>query len=181
MKKHWVSAFLGLGLMLSAEAGFLDKEIAFSEAELQSAMLKNGPVEKNYGGVLTVTLDETPHIALGTPSGLATITARPMVVLLGQKPVPIEVQATAGIRYDESSKAFHLENPVVQSLESRALPKEVQPAARKALTQLLVSYFQTNPVYVLKDNGSAKERAARWLLKSVRIETGRVVATLSPF
>jgi len=35
-------------------------------------------------------------------------------------------------------------------------------------------------VYVLREDGSAEEIAARWLLRSIRIEPGKVVAILSP-
>ena len=55
------------------------------------------------------------------------------------------------------------------------------------LRKLLVSkpagvqgYFRSQPVYVLRENGSTQEATARWLLKSVRIESGRIVAVLSP-
>jgi hypothetical protein len=33
----------------------------------------------------------------------------------------------------------------------------------------------------LRDDGTAQEATARWLLKSVRIEPGKVVAVLSAF
>lgn len=165
----------------ASSAGILEKEITFSQAEVQAAIAKNGPMEKNYGGVVTVSLKETPLITLGTPAGQAALFARTEVTLIGQKPVPVEVEATAGVRYDESSKSFFLENPVVQSIEARSLPKEIQSAARRALTTLMANYFQSKPLYVLREDGSAKEKTARWLLRSVRIETGRVVATLAPF
>ena len=35
-------------------------------------------------------------------------------------------------------------------------------------------------VYVLREDGSLQERTARWLLRSIRIEPGRVAAVLSP-
>ena len=53
-------------------------------------------------------------------------------------------------------------------------------AVRLAAGQLLASYLKARPVYVLRDNGPPQEAMARWLLKSVRIEPGRVVAVLSP-
>jgi hypothetical protein len=45
----------------------------------------------------------------------------------------------------------------------------------------MAAYFREKPVYVLREDGSAEEKAARWLLRRIRIETGKVVATLSPF
>jgi len=180
--KQFFALLLTCLLTLQASsAGFLEKEITFSQAEVQAAIAKNGPMEKTYGGVVTVSLQETPQITLGTPAGQATLFARTDVTLLGQKAVPVDVEATAGVRYDETSKSFFLENPVVQSIEAPSLPKEIKPAARRALTTLMANYFQSKPLYVLREDGSAKEKTARWLLRTVRIETGRVVATVAPF
>ena len=53
--------------------------------------------------------------------------------------------------------------------------------ARQAVAALLTSYFGQRPLYVLRDDASLQEKTARWLLKSIRIEPGRVIAILSPF
>ncbi len=118
---------------------------------------------------------------LGIPEGRAGITARMDIAFLGNPPIPVQVQGHAGIRYDDQAKAFFLENPVAEAVESVALRREFEPQVRRAVSQLIAAYFRDRPVYVLRENGSAQESTARWLLRSVRIETGRVVATLSPF
>lgn len=162
-------------------AGLGDKEIAFSEAEVQAALARHSPPEKRYAGLLTVALREVPTIRLGVPEGRAGISARMEITLVGNPPIAVDVKGHAGIRYDDQSKAFFLESPVAESVESAALPRELEPGVRRAVSQLLTAYFRSRPVYVLREDGSAQEIAARWLLRSVRIETGRVVATLSPF
>ena len=103
------------------------------------------------------------------------------IALLGNPPIPVQVKGHAGIRYDDQAKAFFLENPIAESVESVALPREFEPQVRRAVSQLIATYFRDRPAYVLREDGSAQESAARWLLRAVRIETGRVVATLSPF
>jgi len=103
------------------------------------------------------------------------------ISLLGNPPIPVDVVGSAGIRYDDSAKAFFLEKPVADSVQSPALRKDAEPNARRAITALLVNYFRTKPVYVLREDGNAQELAARWLLRSIRIEAGRVIAVLSPF
>ena len=45
---------------------------------------------------------------------------------------------------------------------------------------MMASYFRNRPVYVLREDGSLQEQAARWLLRSIRIEPGQVIAVLSP-
>jgi hypothetical protein len=158
---------------------FLEREIVFSQAEIQTALAKNGPIQKNYGGVLMVSLKQAPNIELDGNDGRARITTSFDLGFMGSPPVPVNVTGRAGIRYDDKSKAFFLENAITDSVESLALPKEMESTARQAVTQFMANYFRTKPIYVLRSDGSPQEIAARWLLKSVRIEPGKVVATLS--
>ena len=164
-----------------ASSALFDKEIIFTEAEIQAAIDKNGRLEKRAGTMLAVTLREAPRIRLGSPEGRAGIAARMEIALLGNPPIPVDVTGNAGVRYDDQAKAFFLESPVADSVESVALPHEFQPQVRRAVTQVMAAYFRDKPVYVLREDGSAEERAARWLLRRIRIEPGKVVATLSPF
>ena len=177
---------VALALLLAAApfavvADLLEHEVSFSEAEVQAALDRNAGVSKNYGGLLTVALQHAPKIALGVPEGRIALAGRMEVTLAGQSPIPVDVQGVAGIRYDEKSKAFYLENPEATSVSSPALQAGSEPFVRQAVSQMITTYFRNRPVYVLRQDGSAEEAAARWLLRSVRIETGRVVAVLAPF
>jgi hypothetical protein len=166
---------------ISWGAGFLEREIYISEADIQTQVEKSGTMQKSYGnGLIVVSLIEPPKIFLGTPEGRATLSARINVSLLGSPPVPVAFEGTSGIRYDDNAKAFFLENPVAHSVQSQAISRESEPMARQAVTQLMTNYFRSKPVYVLREDGTAQEKAARWLLRSIRIEPGRVVAILSP-
>lgn len=170
-----------LALATNASAGFLDQEVTFTEAEIQAELARQTKSEMRYAGLFAVSLREPPSIRLGVPEGRAGITARMEISLLGNPPIPLEVKGHAGIRYDDQAKAFFLESPSAESVESSALPREYEPGVRRAVNQLLTAYFRNKPVYVLRADGSTKEITARWLLRAVRIETGKVVATLSPF
>lgn len=179
-------ALFGCALLawpLAGAAGFLEKEVVFSEAEIQASLAKAKPQQISYGGLITVALNEPPRISLDSPDGRAGIATSLDVDVQGNPPPPtirIDVAGRSGIRYDDRSKAFFLEKPVIDSVTSPTLGKEVSPAVRIAAAQLLASYFRTKPVYVLREDGPPQEAMARWLLKSVRIEPGRVVAVLSP-
>ena len=170
----------GLSLVGSVSAALFDREVVFSETEIQNSLLKNGPQSQNYGGWMTVSLREAPRVTLGNPEGRVGIAARFYIALLGGNPIPVDVTGTAGVRYDDQHKAFYLENPVADSIESQAIPPEAAPKAKQAINSLIANYFRKKPVYVLREDGSAEEIAARWLLRSIRIEPGKVVATLSP-
>ena len=176
---------LGLLALLASNAlwsaGLLEKEVYFSEADIQTQLEKSGTMQKSYGnGLIVVALIEPPKIHLGDPEGKAAVAARLKVSLLGNPPVPVDVLATSGLRYDDNAKAFFLENPVANSVQSTGIPREAEPMARQAITQMMTAYFRSKPVYVLREDGSLQEKAARWLLRSIRIEPGRVAAVLSP-
>lgn len=180
MKIRIAALVLALASLVPAcGAALLEREIAFSEAEIQNALVKSGPQSRNYGW-MTVSLNEAPRITLGNPEGQVGIVARIHVAVLGGQPLPVDVTGVAGVRYDDNAKAFFLENPVIRTVESQAIPKEAQPSARQAANTLIAGYFRNKPVYALRENGSTQEIAARWLLRSIRIEPGRIVATLSP-
>jgi hypothetical protein len=178
------SILAALALLASTtvwSAGLLEKEIYFSETDIQAQVDKSGSMQKSYGnGMIVVALTEAPKIHLGEPEGKATVAARLKVSLLGNPPVPVDVLGTSGIRYDDNAKAFYLENPVANSVQSAGIPREAEPMARQAITQMMTAYFRSKPVYVLREDGSLQEKAARWLLRSIRIEPGRVAAVLSP-
>lgn len=176
---------LGLLALLASNAlwsaGLLEKEVYFSEADIQTQVEKSGTMQKSYGnGLIVVALIEPPKIHLGDPEGKAAVAARLKVSLLGNPPVPVDVLATSGLRYDDNAKAFFLENPVANSVQSVGIPREAEPMARQAITQMMTAYFRSKPVYVLREDGSLQEKTARWLLRSIRIEPGRVAAVLSP-
>lgn len=160
-------------------AGLFEREVVFSETDIQSALAKAKPLQLSYGGLLSVAMKEAPRILLDGTDGRARIITELDVELQGQKPIRVEASGRAGVRYDDKSKAFYLENPVVDSVTTPALRQEANPAVREAASQLIAAYFRTKPVYVLREDGSPQEIAARWLLKSVRIEPRRVVAVLS--
>ena len=172
---------LALCLAPPALAGLGEREVVFSEAEVQAALARKGRLEKNYGGILLVALREAPTIRLGQTPERIGLVGRVYVTLVGNPPLPVDVTGSAGLRYDDASKAFYLENPLAESVETAALPREAQVMARQVVSQFIAGYFRNRPIYQLREDGSLEEQTARWLLKSVRVETGQIVATLSPF
>ena len=175
------AALLGLSFFPQAQAALGEREISFSEEEVQAALARKGKQEKNYGGILLVSLRDAPTIRLGLPPGRIGLAGRVYVTLIGNPPVPVDVTGSAGLRYDDAGKAFYLDNPLAESVETAALPREAQGMARQVVSQFIAAYFRNRPVYQLREDGSLEEQTARWLLKSVRVEPGRLIATLSPF
>lgn len=164
-----------------ALAGLLDQEVSFTEAEVQAAVDKNGKLQRSYGGFASVSLQQPPKISLGTPDGRISLSGSVLVTVVGQPPIPVDVQGFAGIRYDDQSKGFFLENPVATSVASPYLDRSSEAFVRRGVSLLMNSYFRSKPIHVLRDDASPQEATARWLLRAIRIEPGKVVATLSPF
>ena len=170
---------LALAAALPARAGWFEQEVSLTQAEVQAALTRAGPQQKNYGW-LTVALNEPPGIRLGEPAGQIGFFARLEVTLLGQRPIPVDVTGASGLRYDEQAKAFYLDRPLVQRVEAPGLPREAEPGLRQAVNALIAGYFRNKPIHTLREDASLQEKAARWLLRSVRIEPGRIIATLAP-
>lgn len=175
------AALLAPSLILPAHAGLGEREISFSEEEVQTALARKGKQEKNYGGILLVSLRDAPTIRLGLSPGRIGLAGRVFVTLVGNPALPVDVTGSAGLRYDDASKAFYLDNPLAESVETAALPREAQGMARQVVSQFIAAYFRNRPVYQLREDGTLEEQTARWLLKSVLVEPGRLIATLSPF
>lgn len=174
--------FALLSALLSSTAfAFLDREVVFTEADIQAALDRAKPQQLAYGKLLAVRIDTPPQISLAGDDGRAGLSAGLDVDIQGQPPLRVDIAGRTGIRYDDRAKAFFLDKPVIDSVASPTLSKEATPLLRQAVSQLMQGYFRTQPVYVLRAEGSPQEATARWLLKSVRIEPGRVIAVLAPF
>lgn len=183
IRRHLLSRCLALALYASSAAhaaGLLEKEVQFSESEVQAEIDKRGPQEKRFGNLLTANMPQPPTVRLGKPDGRATIAARVMLSIGEAPAVPVDLTGTAGLRYDDVQKAFYIDKPEAESVESNQLAPQYQTVIRQALSQMMQSYFRNQPVYRLRADASPQEATARWLLRSVRIEPGKVIAVLAP-
>lgn len=183
IRRHLLSHCLALALGASSAAhaaGLLEKEVQFSESEVQAEINKRGPQEKRFGNLLTANMSQPPTVRLGKPEGRATIVARIMLSIGGAAAVPVDLTGTAGLRYDDVQKAFYIDKPEAESVESDQLPPQYEHLVRQALGQMMLSYFRNQPVYRLRADASPREATARQLLRSVRIEPGKVIAVLGP-
>lgn len=180
--RHWCVLMLALlpALMPAPVLAFLEKEVVFTEADIQTALDRARPQQIAYGHLLAVRIDSPPRVSLDSDDGRAGLAAGLDVDIQGQPPLRVDIAGRSGVRYDDQMKAFFLDKPVIESVGSPTLAKEASLLLRQAASQLMQGYFRTQPIYVLRSDGSPQEATARWLLKSVRIERGRIVAVLSP-
>jgi len=151
-------------------------EVVFTKSDIQDAIDKAPKSAVIVDGVLVVSLDANPIIALGETPNRIGVSARMSLQVAGAQPIPASFSGSAGLVYNESRKAFFMEAPVVDSIEAAILPKAWEAAARIAISNQLDKTFSVTPVYVLRENGNLKERTARQLLKSIEIRKDAVVA-----
>lgn len=172
----------GLAALLAACAGGGPAEFSlnFSESEVQAALDKAEKSRELLDGLLRVSVEGSPQVRLGEPTERIGLQARLSIRVSGVGAMPANVKASSGLRYDVTAKAFFLDAPRLESIDAPLLPRALEGTARKLITRQLDASFAQTPVYTLKADGSLKEQAARGLLKSVRIEPGRVVAVFSP-
>ena len=159
--------------------GAPEVQVAFTAREVQAAIDKAPRSKSLADGLLVLILEGSPKVRLGEGTNRIGITAQLGIQVAGAKPVPATVSASAQLVYVEARKAFFLEAPLVEAIEATFLPKALEPVARKAASVQLAGALKDTPVYTLQDDGSLKERAARRLLKSVRIGKDEVVAVFA--
>ena len=172
----------GLAALLAACAGGgpAQLSLSFSEAEVQAALDRAEKSRELLDGLLRVSVEGSPQVRLGEPPERIGLQARLSIRVSGVGAMPANVKASSGLRYYAMAKAFFLDAPRLESIDAPLLPRALEGTARKLITRQLDASFAQTPVYTLKADGSLKEQAARGLLKSVRIERGRVLAVFSP-
>ena len=158
-------------------AGLLDKEIAFSEAQIQTALAKAGPQQKNYGGLMTVSLLDPPQITLGVPEGKVGIIARVHVAVLGQPAIPVDVTATPA-SLQRHRQAFFLENPVAHSV-GRAPAPRIRAGRSQRDQYGDRQLFPEQTRLVLREDAARGSRSPLAAALDPH-RTGKVVAVLSP-
>lgn len=153
-------------------------EIRLSEDDLLSAVSRKLPFERTYLHIFDVTL-ERPRISLVDGSerigiGLdASIEAK----LGGKPPVKGSADASGAVRYEADQGAFYIVDPEIEALAIDGLPPAYVERVDSALTKAFKVFFETRPIYTLKETDT-KQAAARIVLKNVAVDKGELVLTL---
>lgn len=181
IRKSARAACLALALAFAAPA-CLAWEVSISQESIERALAEKSSSEKALaGGLFKARLSEPPSIDLGRAyPGRALVRAKP-VFSIGHKEFPASCAAVFTLRYDQASRAFLAEPSEILEISAPGLPPEWQGAAKSLAMEALRAKLSKTPVYALDQSQSAQAAAARYLLKSVKIAPGAVVADLSPF
>ena len=153
-------------------------EIRLSEDELLNAVSRKLPFERTYLHVFDITLDR-PRISLvdGSPRIKVGLDASVEAKLGGKPPLAGSADASGAIRYNADQGAFFIVDPEIETLAIDGLPSAYADRADMALTKALKLFFETRPIYTLRESDT-KQAAARMVLKNIAVDKGELVLTL---
>jgi hypothetical protein len=170
---------LALGLMLTSQlSSAFSYTLEITEDELQSKVTAMMPMEKNKF-FMTVVLSN-PDVDLAVGNNEIGIFSHVDVVAPGGIKGTGRTKMTGTLSYDSEKKEFFFKNPKIVSLEADNMPPAFITKA-KEIAQIAVSNFlSTRPVYKLSDE-NLKDKLAKAVLKSVKVENNLLFVELSAF
>ena len=163
--------FAGCALAIGTE-----REVIFTAKDIQAAVEKSPKSAKLLDGNVVVALQGLPTFKLGEPPHRVGVSANFTVQAIGARPVPVSFMGSANVVYSVSKKAFFIDAPLVDSIESSLIPKSMEVVVSQAITRHLTNMFSATPVYTLRQTGNIKEQAIAASLKSIEIRKDEVVA-----
>ena len=161
----------GIAYWLLHERG--EVRVPLDEATLQSAIVGAFPV-KGKERLYSYTL-ENPHLTLPEKGNRLRFSSDLAVRLPVGGPVKGIITVECGLRYDPATAALFAEHVKLTGLDIRKLPRGVTASLKPVITPLLDSTLKKQPLYTLT-NATLPESLARATLKSVRVESGHIVA-----
>lgn len=182
MNKYFVIIAVLLGAALAGAYYFFSgKEyiVRITEAEIRESLSQKLPVTESVLFIFNVTL-KNPRIEL--EEGSNRINGGMDIILnihVDKNPVPLggSIDISGGLKYVSDESAFYLRDPEVEKLSLQGLPEQHLSSASTAVAKALKIFYEKYPVYSLSSL-SAKEVAAKAVLKEVVVQNKEVVVTL---
>ena len=176
--RTWIQALALITILVAgcASAVGLEREVVFTAQDIQAAIDKSPTSATLLDGRVTVALQGSPVFTLGDPPHRVGVLAHFTVQALGARPVPVRMKGSANVVYNEKKKAFFIDAPVVDTVQTALIPEALEGLASQAITQQLAAKFSANPVYTLNTDKNQKERTVATYLKSIEIRKDAVVA-----
>lgn len=143
--------------------------VALSADQLDRELAKSFPVTRSASVVFLELADPKVKLVRGSNDLGLSLRASVGVAVLRLEGV-LTVKGT--LRYQPDDGQFFLDAPAVSSFEVPGLPAAELPEVLSFVNDVVRTVLPTVPLHRLERGG------ARWLLKAVKVEDGRVIAEL---
>lgn len=181
MKFFAWSVFLLLSFLSGCTTtnGLNEFSLTFATKDIQAAIDKAPRSKSLADGLVVVSVDGPPVVKIGEPSERIGLALRLAVQVLGSAPVKATISGSTKLVYVDTQKAFFLDDPIVNSVDAPYLPKMFEGVVADLAKEQITKVVNTTPIYVLPENGSLQQKAARRMLKTIRIQPDQVIATFA--
>ena len=155
--------------------GLLQKEMIFSQAQLQKKVDAVFPVDENKA-LLRVRFSN-PQVILPTAGERIGLALDIRAQLPGGRKARGRLHVDSGLIYDPNRGEIALADPRLDSLDVAGVPKRFESALQAVAEVVAKRYLAQIPVYRLNAD-DYKESLAKLVLKSVSVRDGEVVAVI---
>ena len=152
-------------------------EIEVTEQQVQQVVASGFPKTKRLMQLTELRL-ENPRIKLDDQQNRLHARLETRLQLQGI-PIPVKghIIASGKLDYHPQENTFFLKEIEVQRIDVKGLPDSVENRLRDGMTLFTREALGAVPVYQLQEK-DLSERAAKMVLKKVRVEQGKMVLTM---
>lgn len=183
MLKRLINMVLSLGVLAGLAYLFVtmlsgkEMEIIVTEQQVQQAVAGSFPMTRKIMQVTDLKL-ESPRINLDAKLNRVNARLETRLHLQGI-PIPVKghIVASGQLDYHPATATFTLRDIEIIKIEVKGLPNTLENRVRDGVTIFTKEALGAVPVYRLSET-EFKERAAKLVLKKVRVEQGKMVLTM---
>ncbi len=154
-------------------------DIVIPQATIDSALAENFPASKDYRRVFSLEFSN-PQVTLIEATDRIQV-GMDVSLKLRQKEGPGKLgggaTVSAGLRYDEQTHAFFLDETVIDRMEIPGVPDDLQDRVAQVGSQAINQLLEERPVYQLEAT-NIKTAAAKMLLKGFEVRDQAIHVTI---
>lgn len=150
----------------------------FTEAEIQEKVAAMMPLEKKKFFITVIF--SNPIVDLLESNNKIGIISDIQVKAPGGIKGKGKAHITGSLSYNNKKGEFYLNNPIISELKVDRVPEKYLPKVKNVAELALKKITSVRPIFKLKDN-NLKQKLAKSLLKSIKVEKEKLIVELSPF
>lgn len=176
-----LSLLAALGIVLISCSGGINKKFVLTRDQIQAKVERKFPIEKMTLGMLKVMVTSPDTVLEPTSDRIgmkAEVAVKPPDIGnifggAGGEPYKGIVHIEGDVDYIPAEGKFYFTNGVVKDLEVAALPAEYKEPTLALINEAARENLARVELMTLNE-ADLKERAAKYLLKSVKVKAGQL-------